>query len=149
MRVAINSVLAASGYLPASMLARLLGKQVTTLHRLAKAGRVVASRDGRALYLSARSLSDYYRAGQAGVVADAILELMMRTQEEVRARDTALAEGLQVEKSKAVVEKLLNRTRKRAGLKTTDRVPSPADIGKTTKTALEKRMRTKDLANVD
>ena len=141
MRVAINSVLAASGYLPAGMLARLLGKQVTTLHRLAKAGRVVASRDGRILYLSARSLGDYYRAGHAEQVSDAILELMMRTQEEVRARDKALAEGLQTEKSAEVVDKLIARTRKTVGLKSSDRVPSPAEIGSTER---RKRMRAKE-----
>lgn len=107
MKVAVNSILASAGYLPAGVVAKLLGKQVVSMHRLVEAGRVVAARDGSALYISARSLSDYYRAGGAIPVADAVLELLSRVQEAVRARDAALAIGckeLLKEKDKSAIK---------------------------------------------
>ena len=73
MKVVINPILAISGYLPAGMCARLLDKQVVWVHRLFESGRVAGARDGRQLYISARSLSDYYRASGAPMVGDAVL----------------------------------------------------------------------------
>lgn len=55
-----NVVMLNAGLAPASVVARALGKNLSTVHRLASGEFVKYTRDGRALYIDLASLEAYY-----------------------------------------------------------------------------------------
>jgi hypothetical protein len=56
-----NTVMLAAGMVPASVVARALGKNLSTIHRLAANDFVNYTRDGRALYIEMTTLAVYYK----------------------------------------------------------------------------------------
>ena len=87
MRVFFNSILVNDGYIPACVFARVLGKQVNWLHRLAARGYIVTAHEGSRLYVQGPSLVEYYRRNNAHAIAEALLKAFEGVQAEVRTRD--------------------------------------------------------------
>jgi len=57
-----NPIMLQAGYLPAALVARVLHKAVSTIHRMVSSGRVAGVRDGVALYVQGASLEAYFAA---------------------------------------------------------------------------------------
>lgn len=56
-----NPLLLTQGFAPAAVVARVLSKSVSTVHRMEQDGRISGTRDGRSLYINLFSLLGYYK----------------------------------------------------------------------------------------
>lgn len=83
-----NPAMVRRGFIPATEAAALLGKSLSTLHRMARDERVVSQRDGAALYVSLTSLREHYLTEGNDVIADIVAD-HMRSLAAARELDTS------------------------------------------------------------
>lgn len=67
-----NPIMIQAGYVPAARVAEVLNKAVSTVHRMVADGRIEGARDGRALYVSVKSLENYFKSSDNAAMIEAI-----------------------------------------------------------------------------
>ncbi len=81
-----NPILLRDGYAPAGDVARALDKNLSTVHRMLKDGRVAGTKDGAAHYVKLDALMAYFRSEGNDSLAGEVMKLKAALLAEARTR---------------------------------------------------------------